>query len=93
MRVVYKYKLVPGVTSLNVPSIHKVLCVGREARLEGDNICLWVLVDPNDQEVRELRVRTVATGEVIPEMSEKQCPYIGTVTGVDGWLVFHVFEV
>jgi hypothetical protein len=60
------------------------------AHNQDDNICLWALVDANEERTEERIFRVAGTGHL---MNSKKMKYIGTVHLYSGALVFHVFEV
>ena len=55
------------------------------------NVCLWALVDLDEDRRRERTFRIAGTGHVIANC--KKLDYIGSVHFMGGSLVFHVFEV
>lgn len=70
---------------LDMPKGAKVL----SAQSQGDNICLWAMVDPS--EVSENRhFVVIGTGHDVPEL---HLVFIDTVQLFGGSLIFHVFEV
>lgn len=61
------------------------------AREQHGTICIWAIVDPNPEVVREGRLfEIVGTGWT---MRPRERKYIGTAHLDGGALVFHVFEV
>lgn len=84
MRVIYKYTLKAGVTTLNMPQGAQVLTV----QTQNENACLWALLDPSKPtEVRTFHM--YGTGHRIDNLN---LVYIGTFQLEHGVLVFHVFE-
>lgn len=88
-RLVYKYELLPGKTTIQMPRGAKLLSVGRSvSEYAADRLYVWALVDANaPAEPRVFHV--VPTGKELPDVS---LTHVGTAHGVDGWMVFHVFE-
>jgi len=88
-RVVNKYELPPGRTSVQMPRGAKLLSVGRSSsEYAQDRLYVWALVEPGGpMEPRVFHV--VPTGKELPDGVRT---HVGTVHGVEGWMVFHVFE-
>lgn len=84
MLTIYKYKLEPGITRLNLSKNAWILT----AQMQGDQPTVWALVDTETigSEIRELLV--FGTGHEVPSDSELE--YINTFQM--GPLVWHVFE-
>ena len=86
--VVWKYRalLVPGGHPLEFPAGARVLSAG----VQGSDVVLWVLVDPQAQERATQRVHIVGTGHPIGVEDARSLRFIGTVEYPGGeW--FHVF--
>jgi len=84
MRTVYKYKLTAGENELKLPKGYQVLSVINQF----DNIMLYCLVESEDEDSLDTtKVQVVGTGWEAP----RGCKFIGTVTTLDGALVWHVF--
>lgn len=84
MKTIWKFTLQPE-CELEMPKGAELLSV----REQGEDICLWALVDPTaDKEVR--RFRGFGTGHDVPDQPMK---FIGTAHLHGGSLVFHVFEL
>lgn len=84
---VYKYELQPDIT-LELPRGAEVLCVANQ----DNKVCMWAKVEAREGYSRALRrFMAFGTGHALPEMTEMK--YVGTVHGVEGWMVFHVFEI
>lgn len=80
MHTVYKYPL--GKHKMNWHD--GPLCVA----IQCDDIFVWVDVDTeNVNESCEVEYVAIPTGGEVPEF----CNYIGSVHGVQGWMVFHVY--
>lgn len=83
---VYKYELKPGPNKLSLPSGAELLCVG----LQEDKVYLWARVAADEFTMDEDRLISLyGTGHEIKDVAFK---YIGTVHGVQGWMVWHAFE-
>lgn len=81
---IWKYVLQPEI-SIEMPKGAQVLSV----REQGDDICLWALVDPS----AEMETRSFVgfgTGHVIPNAEALR--FVDTAHLNQGRLVFHVFE-
>lgn len=81
---VYKYKLQPN-AQINLPKNAKVLTVA----VQNEEVFLWALVNPEEQEGEIRTFLSFGTGHDIP--IDIQIDFIGTVFFKDG-MVFHVFE-
>lgn len=84
MKTIWKYTLQPECT-LDMPKDAEVLSV----REQGEDICLWALVDPN-AEKEPRKFVGFGTGHDVPDHPMK---FIGTAHLHGGSLVFHVFEM
>lgn len=84
MKTIWKYTLQPDIT-LEMPVGAEVLSV----REQGDEICMWALVEP-DAEKEERRFMGFGTGHDVPGGILKK--FIGTAHLHGGRMVFHVFE-
>jgi len=88
MKTIYKYKLNPGYTELELPLNAEVL----HADCVGNDVFIWCLVHPEEDYAKEKRVFQVfGTGFNIPE--DKRFEYVSTCKMYDGALIWHVFEV
>jgi hypothetical protein len=90
MKAVWKYTLKPVVT-LDIPMGAEILTI----REQGEDICLWALVDP-EAEKEPRRFLVVGTGHTVPDPDEGpeiSLRYIGSAHLQRGSLVFHAFEV
>jgi len=54
----------------------------------GDSIVVWYLVDLDKPKIK-IQLMVMPTGVELPQ---GMLNHLGTVTGVDGGLVFHIFE-
>jgi hypothetical protein len=89
VKVIWKFELVPLKTELRVPVGAEVLCIGTQDRIPGESgVFLWALCDP-DAPVETRVFRTFPTGR---NFKSDNLVYVGTAVGVNGTLVFHVFE-
>lgn len=89
MKQVWKYQLAPVVT-FDMPVGAQILKVHEE----GEEICLWALVDP-DADTEPRTFLGFGTGHNIPESHEGpglSLQYVGSAFPAGGALVFHVFE-
>ena len=85
MKTIYKYKLEPGYTELNLPKNAEILMVN----VQNDKAFIWAEVDKDAEE--ELRHFVVAgTGHALPT-NKKQ--HIGSFLMDEGMFVFHAFEL
>ena len=84
MKSIWKYVLQPECT-IEMPGGAQVLAV----REQGQDICLWALVDPSAEKV-ERRFVGFGTGHDVPDQS---MAFLGTAHLAGGALVFHVFEL
>jgi hypothetical protein len=81
----WKFPLLPSAKVL-MPEGARVLSVGQQ---DGQPY-LWALVDPSARiEMRDVLV--IGTGHVVPsDVGDR--PFVGSIHGVDGWIVLHVFD-
>ena len=88
MKRVFKYLLdVTDLQDVRLPQGAKILT----AQMQGDQLCLWALVDQDALHLTEWRrIRIAGTGHEIEADSIK---YISTVQLHGGALVYHIFEV
>lgn len=84
MKTVYKYDApIADAFALSMPAGAEVLCV----QVQGGEPKLWALVDSNAESgLRHFHWR--GTGHVADGLGR----YVGTVQGMSGMLVFHLFE-
>lgn len=80
---VFKYPVTP--TGIELPVGATILCCG----VQGGLPYVWARVDSSVKRLSERKFVTVATGE---EFDSVGTAYIGTFHGVEGSLVFHLFE-
>lgn len=87
MKKVFKYLLeITDSNTLFLPVEYQILTVA----MQGDELYLWALIDPNTEFLDRVKVRVAGTGHPIEEDIKK---YLGTFMLHSGALVFHVFEV
>ena len=79
---IWKYELCLGSTELSVPFDAKFLHAG----VQGDNLFIWMLVDPSVETVKRL-FTVYGTGD---EVYSDETSYLATVQM--GPFVWHVFE-
>jgi hypothetical protein len=83
-KTIWKYTLEHRI-QLQMPKGAEVLTV----REQGEEICLWALVDPSaEKETRQFH--SFGTGHDVDDLPMK---YVGTSHLEGGALVFHTFEV
>ena len=85
MKKIYKYTLDDACCDIALPLGAKILCV--EAQYNTPRI--WVLVDPDVEEVEIKSFRYYGTGQ---RLLENNGVYIGTFQLNGGLYVFHLFE-
>lgn len=84
MKTIWKYTMKPQ-CSHDMPKDAQLLSV----REQGDEICMWALVDPEaEKETRHFV--GFGTGHDVPD---RPMTFIGTAHLHGGMLVFHVFEL
>lgn len=85
---IYKYVLAPLTETIidNLPADTDVLC----AQAQGENVCIWARVNPEQHETEERTFLVAPTGEDLPN---QPLSYIDSCQQLDGALVWHVFEV
>lgn len=86
MRAIYKYELKPGITQLALPKDAQPLCIATQR----DAVQLWALIN-TDHVVCQREFLSVGTGHEIQK--DLRLEYIGTAHALQGWMVWHVFEV
>ncbi len=87
MKTVYKYPVpkMRGVYSLLLPKNSEF----KSCQLQGDELALWAVVDPDEQEAETRKIFVAFTGEsfTFPKVN-----FIGTVQTPAG-IVLHIFEI
>lgn len=86
MKTIWKYRLdVSDEISVSMPVGAKVLT----ARDQGDDICVWALVDQDQMQMRAKTFIVVPTGR---QIDERGLSYVGTAYIRGGRPIFHIFE-
>lgn len=86
MKTIHKFVLRTNEQPVEMPVGAEILT----AREQGDNICVWAMVDAQ-QTMREKRaLRVFGTGHELPD--DPNLKYVGTAMLQGGALVKHVFE-
>ena len=85
MKVIWKYG-VPDNGVITMPVGATIL----QVREQFENVCLWALVDPDEQQLELRRFILFGTGHPIPTGS---LVYRGSAHLKGGALVLHVFEL
>ena len=87
MKTIWKYKLSPDATELEIPGGSTVLSVDEQF----GNVCLWVEVDTENRLAPRV-FETFGTGHPIYTDMGITRKFIGSVKLMDGALIFHVYE-
>ncbi len=83
-KVIYKYRIHPGITILQIPAGGQVLSVQEQ----NEEPHIWVLVDPNERKT-DRKFQIFGTGQQFYAADKK---YIGTFQLMGGESVFHLYE-
>jgi hypothetical protein len=88
MKTIWKYPLeITDQQSVTMPEGAKILT----AQMQGRDLCLWAIVDPDARHHEDRHIQIVGTGHLIEGLEDaKQFSYIASVQM--GALVWHVFE-
>lgn len=87
VKTIWKFVLrVVDFQVVSVPPLSQILTV----QTQGDDICLWVLVDPNSEKRVDYPVWVHGTGHPVDDAVTRG-RYVSTVQLQGGRLVFHVF--
>ncbi len=70
---------------IEVPAFAQILTV----QVQGDQLCLWALVNPDLHSKSKLSIGIYGTGHALPD---RPGAYISTVQMLGGDLVFHIFN-
>ncbi len=90
MRTIWKFEI-PNLSGLNEIAIPVGGTILHFA-LQHGTPCIWVLVDVEPKQSNEIRkFIIIGTGHKIPE--DIQLQYVDTIQMVNGFLVWHLFEV
>ena len=84
MTKIFKYKIDQNGEAV-MPRNAEILSVANQ----DNDICIWAIVGPENKHVTR-KFKVVATGE--DYLNNGAGKFIGTVHGIQGWLVFHVFD-
>lgn len=85
---IWKYQLeTADWNTIKMPIGSEILTV----QTQGENICLWALVNPNEDEEERI-IEVVGTGFPIECDLKFTRKYINSYQLMNGRLVFHVFE-
>lgn len=88
MKTIYKYSIDPFQMPVTLPKGAVVLT----AELQDQVMYIWAIIDTAEKETENRSFKVFATGQQINYLLDK-LTYINTVHQVDGWMVFHVFEL
>src|SRR5690348_4745124 len=94
MRAVWKYVLkIEDQQKVTIPWPAKVLAVAMQPTPQGETICLWAEVDPDDKRI-EVPIIIVGTGHPLPEpaLPGQYLRHISTFQMHGGALIFHAYE-
>lgn len=83
MRVIYKYELARVVT---LPINSQILKAG----MQNGNMCIWVLIDPNEKQTYYANFEIIGTGHSF-EFDYLTHTYIDSL--FDGPFVWHIWQV
>lgn len=84
MSTIYKYEILPW-SPITIPVGHRFLSVG----MQDGKPYVWALVDLS-RPVVGVQLVMVGTGHNVDEGRVGR--FIGTIQGVEDWIVLHVFE-
>ena len=88
IKTIWKYELNPRDLTIKMP-INSTILTARE---QGDKICLWVEVYPEQKQSESRTFEIYGTGHDIYCDMGIERKYIGTAILYGGSLVFHVYE-
>lgn len=60
------------------------------AQMQGEQLCLWALVNPNSHRHQARTIEILGTGNQAPDVARS---YISTAQQFGGKLVWHIFEL
>jgi len=87
MKTIHKYVLdVTGYQTVKVPGLHSVVSVIEQRR----DVVLYVMKDLEETKETEIEIRILGTGHHIDKL-ESTWTNLGTVSTLNGGLVWHVF--
>ena len=88
MRMIHKFILNEGETVLSLPIDAKPVHVENQY----GQICLWVELDPYDNNKIGRHFKTFSTGHIIDDFADMEISYVGTALMEGGSYVVHVYE-
>ncbi len=83
MKKIFKYPIDPNTRGVKMPIGAEILHV----HMQGDDICAWALVDPENPQVTRL-LALCPTGGSVPDNAK----YIGTIGPLSYTIVLHVYD-
>lgn len=87
MKAVWKYPLpIIDNVEISIPKGSKILCV----KTQKNDLCLWALVNPDENETESVKLRIAGTGHPI---EEENLEYIDTVLMYEDNFVIHIFKI
>jgi len=87
MNAIWKYEVeVTDEQNIDMPVGSNII----SAQVQDDKICLWVEVDTDEKDVKDVVIEIFGTGNKISDTS-KERRFIDTVQFHGGALVFHVY--
>ena len=90
MKTIYKYGINIGMTSIALPKGSKIFSADYDPN--GD-LCIWVAVDTEEEEIEERFVYLTGTGWPLEDLKDWNYRFIDTVIDENNELVWHVFEL
>lgn len=89
MKTIWKYTLeVKTAQTIKLPVGAEILSI----KNQNDNICLYAMVDGNEEETEVRTILIFGTGHAIPE-NINVAEFLDTVSLRNGLLMFHVFNI
>ena len=87
MKAVWKYPFpIIDNVEISLPKGSKILCV----KTQKNDLFLWALVDPDENETESVKFRIAGTGHPI---EEENLEYIDTVLMYEDNFVLHIFKI
>lgn len=87
MKAIWKYPLpIIDNVEISLPKDSKILCV----KTQKNDLCLWALVNPDENETESVKLRIAGTGHPI---EEENLEYIDTVLMYEDNFVIHIFKI
>ena len=87
MKTIYKYPLPEIINTVKLPIGYKILT----AEKQGTKVFAWVLVDPSETEMVDVKFYVFYTGQSIPGNEIEDLDYINTIMFDNGMFVYHIF--